>query len=278
MKHFKNTVPFLFLLLLLLFLWQGSLAAEGVRQGLALCYRTVLPALFPAMVLCGMLSEVTEQLPFAPARTLWCTSLLCGYPLGLQAVARSYARGILEEKQALRLSACCSNASPVFLILYAGSEVLGSTASGVALLLAQTAVSFLLAWRLGALKKTALPPQPPCSVGRLFTAGLHSAVTSGMMLVGCVTFFSALAALFPALPYLHGILELTGGLEGNFFAVAALVGFSGCTVLLQNIACLTEAGLSPLPYLMGRAVYLFGVPIFGILLQNLTNGEIRVII
>ena len=278
MKHIKKILPVLFLLLLLLFLWQGSRAADGVRTGLRLCYGTVLPALFPAMVLCGILGELAEQLPWSPSRTLWFTSLLCGFPLGIQTVTRAYSRGVLEKSRALRLSACCSNAAPSFLILYAGKTVLGSARSGLILLASQTAVSFLLALGCGVLKKTSHPSLPPRPAEKLFATALSGAVGSAMMLAGCVVFFSAVAALFPAVPLLHGVLELTGGLEGELGTVAALIGFSGCAVILQNVSSLTEAELSPLPYLMGRCVYLAGMPLLSLLLQNLTNGEIRGII
>ena len=150
MKTIFTLLPILGLIVLLIYRQQ---AGEGVRQGLTLSFRAVLPALFPAMVLSGMVGELAESLPFPPALTVWITSHLCGFPLGIRALTMSYRRGLLTQKQAVGLSACCANASPAFLIGFTGEIVLGSTQKGLLLFLGQVLISGFLFWISGALKE-----------------------------------------------------------------------------------------------------------------------------
>lgn len=275
-KYAKTIFTFLLILLLPLLLWEGTRAAEGVRQGLELCYRAVLPALFPAMVVCGMIGELAEYLPLPPARTLWITSHLCGFPLGVRTVTRAYHRGLIDRSQALRLSACCANASPAFLIVYAGN-ILGSRRDGVFLFLGQLLVSLILALVSGALHKSNAPPPENRSLLSITAGSLSAAAIGGLTLAGYITFFSMLAALCRELPgfgYLYGFLELTGGLtalpeNGPRLAIAgAMAGFSGLSVMLQNASYLLEEGLSLRPLLRGKLIYTAGVPLAAVILRE----------
>lgn len=270
-KYAKMIFTFSLLLLLPLLLLEGSRAGEGVRQGLALSYRAVLPALFPAMVVCGMIGELAEYITLPPAWTLWLTSHLCGFPLGIKTLARAYHRGLLSKEQTLRLSACCANASPAFLILYAGQKILGSTRDGIILLISQTLVSLLLGIATGALRITPPPPPEEKSLLSVAASSFSGAALGGLTLCGYITFFAMLAALLQEIPffsYIYGFLELTGGLRGGFLLAAAMIGFSGCSVLLQNAAFLAEERLSVLPLLLGKAVYTLALPLLGTILRE----------
>ena len=263
-KFIKIIFTFLLLFLLPLLLWKGSIAAEGVRNGLSMAYRNVLPALFPAMVVCGMIGELSEYVPLPTAWTVWLTSQLCGFPLGIRTLTRTYRRGLLSREQTLRLSACCANASPAYLVVYAGEKVLGSIEDGVLLLIAQTAVSFLMGLLTGAFKPALPPPPENKSLLSVVVDSISSAATGGLILTAYITFFAMLAALLQGVPYfqfIYGFLELTGGLRGGPYLAAAMVGFSGCAVLLQNAVHLTEAHLPLWPMVTGKCAYALGMPL-----------------
>ena len=271
-KYIKIFFTFFLLLLLPVLLFKGSVAAQGVRNGLTLAYRVVLPSLFPAMVVAGMVGELAEYVPLPTAWTVWLTSHLCGFPLGIRTLTRTYRRGLLSKEQALRLSACCANASPAFLVVYAGEIVLNDHRAGQLLLIAQTAVSFLIALFNGALKRTPAPPPQDKPLLRVVTESFSSAAMGGLILTGYVTFFAMLACLLRPIPYfecLYGFLELTGGLRPPFYLTAATIGFSGCAVLLQNAAYLSEEDLSLLPLLIGKCIYAGGMPILCFILKLL---------
>ncbi len=269
-KYAKMIFTFLLLLLLPLILLKGSLAAAGVQRGLSLAYRRVLPALFPAMVVCGMIGELSEYIPLPTAWTVWLTSHLCGFPLGIKTLTRIYHRGLLSKEQTVRLSACCANASPAFLVVYAGEKLLGNTRDGFLLLVGQTLISLLIGLVSGAFKITVPPPPEEKNLLSVVASSFSGAAIGGLTLTGYVTFFAMLAALLEKLPnftYLYGFLELTGGLRGGFYLAAAMIGFSGCAVLLQNAAYLAEERLPILPMVGGKCVYTVGMPLICAILK-----------
>ena len=114
-----------FLLLLIL---DAGTAAEGMRSGITLCLRTVIPSLFPFFVCSMVLNGSLTGQPFHALRPLsrFCriprgsealllTGLLGGYPVGAHAVAEAYSSGHLDRRTARRMLAFCSNAGPAFL-------------------------------------------------------------------------------------------------------------------------------------------------------------------
>ncbi len=263
----------LFTLLLLsalpLLLLYGARAGEGVRQGLQLAYRAVLPALFPAAVVCGILSEMMEYIPLPPTFTLWFTSHLCGFPLGIKTTVRAYQRGIISREQCIKLTVCCANASPSFLITYAGGAVFGNLRAGALLFAGQLFISFVLAIAGGALKGSTAPPLPRPSLIKVLTEGISSAAIGCLGLTGYIALFGALAALCAPIPGFrlwYGFLEISGGLSvlepsiPHFFIGAAMVGFSGLSILLQNATYLIHADLPLLPMLAGKVLYAILLP------------------
>ncbi len=269
-KYAKTVFTFLLLFLLPLLLINGSTAGEGVRQGLNLAYRAVLPALFPAMVVCGVIGELSEYIPLPTAWTVWLTSHLCGFPLGIRTLTRTYQRGLLSREQTIRLSTCCANASPAFLMVYAGEKILGSFKAGVFLFIGQLLISFFIGLFSGAFKIAPTPPPDEKSLLGAVVDSLSAASLGALTLTGYITFFAMLAALlkeFPFFEYLYGFLEVTGGLRGGFYIAGAMVGFSGCSAILQNAAYLEAADLPILPLLGGKMIYTLGIPLIGRILN-----------
>ena len=102
-------------------------AFRGAEQGINLCIRTVIPALFPFIFLSTILTNSSpgndRVLTFpaklfgipANASSIWIPAFLGGYPVGAQSVYQAYRNGNLSRQAAERLLAFCSNAGPSFL-------------------------------------------------------------------------------------------------------------------------------------------------------------------
>ncbi len=224
-----------------------------------LAYRSVLPALFPAAVVCGILTELLEYLPLPVNHSLWITAQLCGFPLGIKSVCRAYQRALIDRKTAVALSFCSANASPAFLILYIGGKLFGNLKIGVYFFAAQCLISFLFAYLSGALT--------PCKGGGVSTEsifiilgnGISNAAIGCLGLTGYICLFSAIAAPldgFDWFKYIHGFLEVTGGISklssDQLLLCGAMIGFSGVSVFLQNASFLAQARLPILPTLYGK--------------------------
>ncbi|MDY4598044.1 MAG: hypothetical protein SPC78_00190 [Candidatus Faecousia sp.] len=112
---------------LLILILDGKTAFHGAMSGIELCLKTVIPALFPFLVLSAVLLNSTplsshlekavSSLFGLPEGTgsLLLPCFLGGYPVGAQSVYQAYAGGQLQKQEAERLLAFCNNAGPAFL-------------------------------------------------------------------------------------------------------------------------------------------------------------------
>lgn len=246
----------------------GQQAGEGIRDGLQLAYRSVLPALFPAAVVCGILAELLEYLPIPPNHALWITAQLCGFPLGIKSVCRAYERGLIDRKRAVALSFCSANASPAFLILYVGGKLFGNLKIGVCFFAIQCLISFLLAYFGGAFSSCKGVSGSSESIFIILGNGISNAAIGCLGLTGYICLFSAIAAPlenFGWFKYIHGFLEITGGISKlsshHLFLCSAMIGFSGISVFLQNASVLAQAHLPITPPLYGKLLYGFLMPL-----------------
>ncbi|MBR7142137.1 MAG: hypothetical protein IKD06_01210 [Clostridia bacterium] len=146
---------------LLLFPAPCALAARG---GLAVCAQTLVPSLFPFLVLAtvfirtGLASYLGRPFEGLMRRLFWlpgsCAGVLllgitAGYPVGAKAVTDMYRQGHCTAAQAKRMLCFCSNAGPAFVVSVAGAALFGRVEAGFWLLACQTAASFLCGAGLG---------------------------------------------------------------------------------------------------------------------------------
>ncbi len=273
-----------FLLLLMAgFLWNGSLVARAVRDGLALCGGSVIPALFPFFVAVscftglGLADDLGRLLSPVTAPLLGCSGagsvafvlgLLGGYPVGGRTVADLYRSGSVDRIEAAHLLTFCNNCGPSFVLGVAGTGCFGSPRIGLWLyaihILSAVAVAQLRRSRPKndpAPRPRAAPQSLPVTLVRSVTDG------AGAMISVCafVVFFVAATRLLTALtclnsPLLIGAVELTGGIfrltpdRAGFVAASVLLGWGGLSVHGQTAAALGGTDLSLRPCLMGKAV------------------------
>ena len=152
------------LLVLLLALFTAALilfpseAADAARQGLVLCFRTVLPSLFPFFVLSSLFvatgaADAVGRVLEPVMRPLFYLSgagasalvlgLVGGYPVGARTTAELYRGGSLAKAEAERLLSFCNNAGPGFILGICGGAVFGSVRAGLYLYLVHVAAAVL---------------------------------------------------------------------------------------------------------------------------------------
>ena len=283
MKKVLILVPFL--------LFGGALlvrpaaAMAAAQEGMRLCFRSVIPSLFPMMAVTGLLLRLgaAERLQglFAPfmgplfrLRGVCAAPLLMGlvggYPLGAAAAADLYRQNRCTREEAERLLSFCNNCGPAFLLSYVGAGLFGSSLTGCRLYLIHTASALavgLALCRLGGGKREALPAAGtrrgrPLSLPEAFTQAVTASLQSMLNICAFVTLFSVAAALLPAgtPPLATGLLEMTGGLSrlGNTRAGRAaagmLTGFGGLSVHCQTLSVLADTDLDVRRYFAGKTL------------------------
>ncbi len=230
---------------LVLILVRSEAAIEYVTQGLLLCARTVIPSLFPFMVLSEII--VTGRLfdrplgwlmrPFGRLLRLpaaGCTAtvlgLLCGFPVGAKCATLAWREGLLSRTEAERTVAIANAPSSAFLISAVGVTLWENRRFGVALYVCVLLSSLTVGILLGRLSKNEernaqnepAPLSSPHFGARLFTNAIRSATRSILIVCAYVIFFSALMGTVGSLleasrlsgagvASLFAVLELSGG-------------------------------------------------------------------
>lgn len=258
----------------------------AAARALSLCAGTVIPSLFPFLVISGLLIALgfgewlspylsglmtpLFRLPGQASGPLL-LGLVGGYPIGAQSAAELYQQGLLTKNEAERLLAFCNNSNPIFLISVLGSGVFGSVRAGVWLWL----IHLLSALLTGLLFRGGKAPARREKVRAVScrTVSLPAAVVSSVrsaangMLSVCafVTLFYVLVSPLaarggPLSAVLVGAVELfslTPLLTPDAFGFvlsAACAGWGGLSVLCQTAAVLDGTGLRLAPCALGKAL------------------------
>lgn len=207
-------------------------AATGIRNGIYTCLNTLVPALFPFVLLACLLSKSRAAgllfRPLAPVlrrafRLPPCAApaivfgLTAGYPTGAKIAASLYADGRLTRAACARLLCFCTSPGYAFAASYTGAILFGSARTGLlfflACLLAPLLTGFLLArFAPKAPKDADAPPPAACSL----TDAVRDGVSAMISMCGFVVVFSALLSV------LHG--------SGLFQAFTGLLARCGVTV------------------------------------------------
>lgn len=126
----KSICLFLFLILML---FHADYVTEGAKYGLLLWYSSVVPALFPFMVLSGLivagggLSVLMKPFYFllhpllglsAEGCYVLVAGLLCGYPMGAKTCADFMREGRIGAAEGRLLMAIANHPSPMFVLGY----------------------------------------------------------------------------------------------------------------------------------------------------------------
>lgn len=274
-------------------------ALTGAQSGVELCIRTVVPSLFPFILLSVMLtgSLLGQKIPLLRpigtlcripkgTESLLLVGLVGGYPVGAQCVAQAYRGGQISRDAAQRMLGFCSNAGPSFIFGMVGalfdSPVIPWTLWGIHIL-AALLVGCLLPGQAG--DTVAVKQREPVSLPEALQQSLR--VMAGIC--GWVVVFRVIIAfcqrwflwLLPETvqTVFTGLLELTNGCielenlsEGSAFMLcAAFLGFGGICVGMQTVSVTQGLGTGdyfPGKLLQGCISLLLAVPACNLLFQE----------
>lgn len=259
----------------------------SVEEALDLCARSVIPALFPFLVVTSALlslgfgelaapwlaglMEPLYRVPGAGSAAL-VLGLVGGYPVGAATAGRLYQEGLMSREEGERLLTFCNNSNPVFLISVLGVGVFGSVRTGIWLwlihVLSALLTGLLFRGRGTSARRRGMAGAPAFRAVSLPAAVVEAVGSSlrGMLSVcAFVVFFYVLAQPLAAAggrtgAALVGIVELfslTPLLTPDrfgFILASGMAGWGGLSVLCQTAAVLEGSGLGAGSCLRGKAV------------------------
>ncbi|MCI9167267.1 MAG: transporter [Dorea sp.] len=129
----KISLPLSLIFLFAIMLLFPAPVLRGASGGLLLWFNTVLPTLFPFILICNlMISTKAVDLLLYATRPLFCrffgvspygsfavlSGFLCGYPMGAKVTADLYRQGNITKEEASYLLSFCNNTSPMFILSF----------------------------------------------------------------------------------------------------------------------------------------------------------------
>lgn len=234
---------------LVMILRNSQVAIAYMQTGLRLCAASVIPSLFPFMVISELLvasgfGEVFGRFWGAPlgrlfgvsrqASTALLLGALCGFPVGAKTAVSLYDSGVISRAELERLMTFCNIPSSGFLISAVGVSLYGSHRFGVFLFFTALLSSILMGLMGRLFSKplttakeiTESRPRLPSVGVTTFTHAIASATASVLSVCACVVFFTAIIgclshtlsalALSPALQaLLFGVFEISSGVNAS---------------------------------------------------------------
>lgn len=249
-KYSAGKVIFFYLLTFCftLILINSDAAIRHMKAGLELCAKTVIPSLFPFMIMSELLvssglGELFGKLFSSPMKKLFGLSgggssaaflgSLCGFPIGAKTAISLYDKGVISKTETEHLMTFSNNPSSAFLINAVGISLFGNRRIGIliyfSVLLASFIIGFLARFFISGstvseASRIACKKEPSSPI-TLFTSSVSGA-TAGMLTVcAYVLFFSVISGCISdilesrfALPdtvsaITFGILEMSGGVS-----------------------------------------------------------------
>ena len=290
-RTFSAILLALILTVMAIFLLFSETASRAAFQGILLCGRTLIPAVFPCLVLSKLLIKLgfAEILGrkigrlfsrlfgvSAPTVAAFLCGCLGGFPTGAASVFQLRRDGQLDDSDTVRGLILSSSASPAFLIGTVGCILLDRPLRGLFLYVAQLLAILIVGLMLQFVHRRKLPLIPytphraPRSLLAALAESLRESADTMLAVCGTVIFFTAAGGILLSLSFfsnpirclLLASLELTAGIsltaslltaDQAFVAIAAAVGFSGLSVHAQT-ALVGEGQFPSGRFLAGKAL------------------------
>ena len=248
-------------------------AADACREGLGVCARLLIPALFPFFVLSGFLNRLglpglLGRLLAPAAMRLFGVSgagasalligLTGGYPAGAAYIGDMARQGSVSPREAERLLAVCNNSGPAFIVGAVGVGVFGSVRLGLLLYLIHV-LAALLTGLLFRGKRPCQEIQPvfveSADPALALVESVRQAVTAMLGVCGFALCFTVLLAVLDG----HGALTMVSAAlaeRGHFEPRFVRAMLTGLFELGSGAAALQ--GLRPCRESFALAAFLLG--------------------
>ncbi len=268
-----SPLPILVLFLLVLLLISPAVSFEYMRGSLKLCAQSLVPSLFPFMIISDFLiSSDTGKLLKAifarPLGLIFGTSregafavllgFLCGFPIGAKSALKLYEENKISHTELLHIMSFCNIPSPAF-VCGAVGLLFKSSRLGVILFVSLILSSCILGIAGRFIykydRKSVLASPKNTDAVTAFTSAVSSSAAVMLTVCAYVVFFSVLIGyatrlcdtlgapkIIPII--LSGLLEISNGMScaaglgGDTAPILAafFAGFSGLSVIFQIIS------------------------------------------
>lgn len=196
----------------------------GASSGLLLWFQTVLPTLFPFLIITGLLirtnavSLISKVLGpvlgpvfgiSRPASFAVLGGFLCGYPMGAKIASDLTAEGLIEKEEGQYLLSFCNNTSPMFILSFVVWQSLGERSLAVPSIIILYMAPVLSSFLFRRFYRRMQPSSPVKSAPSRYGPATFASVLDNCIMDSCETItkvggyiivFSILLALLKTVP------------------------------------------------------------------------------
>ncbi|GFI61114.1 sporulation integral membrane protein YlbJ [Clostridiales bacterium] len=263
-------------------------STAAALSGLNLWLNVVVPSLFPFMVLSSWLSfnprvkgspadKISLRLFGVPAGLfpIFFVSILAGYPVGAKITSKLLSEKQISKDTSEHLLSFCNNCGAVFIASAVSSSMLNDRTAAIYFIVICIASSLIT----GIIYNLIFPAEPvhasysalPSGKISIFTA-LSSAVSSVLLVGGCIIFFSVVTQSIMNLltsanmilnGIISGILEFTQGIKitassgcskrAVYSTISGMLCWGGLSVHLQSAAIIGDSDIDLKKYIVSKA-------------------------
>lgn len=235
---------------LLLILKNSDIAIKYMSRALTLCTRTVIPSLFPFMVISELIvssgagrliSRFVEPLSrrlfgiSADSSAALILGMLCGFPIGARCARSLYRGGRIDRDEYSRLMSFCNTPSSAFLISAVGVSMFGNRSFGILLYAASLLSAAAVGIAVNLIYKNkknprgtfynntenTFAPSAPKKGISAFTDAVSSSALSMLNVCAFVVFFSTLVGTLEYSVSALGIPDILAALGYGFFEMTS---------------------------------------------------------
>lgn len=263
-----------------------AICAEGVVRGIEISSQTVVPSLFPFLVLSSFVQS-SGVLDFAGEKTnrffgkvfnfsgkAGCTvffSLFAGFPVGCSLASSLLSQNKICRNEAKRIALSSVNAGPAFVIGAVGTALLSSVRAGViifvSLSLSSLMIAFLSRFILPSEKITQSSEKSSLSLSESLVSSVYNASKSMFIICAWIILFSCFLNIVSSRTQSDtfsvaskAFLEVTSGccaLAGKEspVVICAVLGWCGLCVHCQVFPYILKIGLNAKYYFCSRILH-----------------------
>lgn len=262
------------------------LSAEGIRKGLELCAGTMIPSLFPFLVISsfavssGITQLSTNKLETFFRKVLGLSptagmvvffSLWSGFPVGCSMASSLLSENKISSDEAKRIMLSSVNAGPAFVICAVGTMMLSSLKAGVIIYASLTSASliitFLSRFILPELKEKNKTVSEAPDFSEALVTSVYSASKSMFSICGWILLFSCFLNIMSGKcdneafsTIFNSMAEVSFGCKsfaksGNPVILSAVIGWGGLCVHCQVLPFVRKSGLKLRYFFCGRFLH-----------------------
>lgn len=267
----KRLKPLLYIAILSVLILDCKTAANGIREGIDLCLLSVIPALFPFLVITPMANAIIPNWVIRWIRpmgklcgipsggeSIFILGLLSGYPNGARMIAESWENKHLSRRSALRMLGFCNNAGPAFIFGVCGAILPMNAIWGLWFIHISSAIITAILLPKSDMEQVQL--QTPNKAK--FTSVLESAInTMGnicawiLIFKMVISFLNKYASHFidqTLLEFIYGAMEITNGILSmnpqqvpgyKFIYISVFLAWGGLCVAAQTMTVTKKLGV-----------------------------------